>query len=204
MKKIFLVIGIVGLLFTNVNAQGGSTDLRIGIKGGVNLSNIYDTESEDYEANAKFGFVGGAFLAIPVGAYLGFHPEVLFSQKGSRAVGSYMGVIDYEYTRTSNFIDVPLLIAFKPTPVITILAGPQYSYLIKQKDVIKSGSFTDEQEEEFENDNLRYRRYRRRRQNSFWHGVYLPRRHRVRRARRGHSLRGERNRTDRERRQSRL
>jgi hypothetical protein len=66
-----------------------------------------------------------------------------------------MGVIDYEYTRTSNFIDVPLLIAFKPTPVITILAGPQYSYLIKQKDVIKSGSFTDEQEEEFENDNLR-------------------------------------------------
>jgi hypothetical protein len=155
MKKIFLVIGIVGLLFTNVNAQGGSTDLRIGIKGGVNLSNIYDTESEDYEANAKFGFVGGAFLAIPVGAYLGFHPEVLFSQKGSRAVGTYMGVIDYEYTRTSNFIDVPLLIAFKPTPVITILAGPQYSYLIKQKDVIKSGSFTDEQEEEFENDNLR-------------------------------------------------
>ena len=155
MKKIFLLIGIVGLLFTNVNAQGGSADLRIGIKGGLNLSNIYDTESENYDANAKFGFVGGAFLAIPIGQYLGFHPEVLFSQKGCRAVGTYMGVIDYEYTRTSNFIDVPLLFAFKPGPIITLLAGPQYSYLVKQKDVIRSGDFTDEQEEEFENNNLR-------------------------------------------------
>ncbi|MBI9068898.1 MAG: PorT family protein [Salinivirgaceae bacterium] len=158
MKKIILMLGVVALISFNSSAQNGSSDtrkdLKIGIKGGLNLSNVYDTKSENYDANAKFGFVAGGFLAIPLGQYLGFHPELLFSQKGCRAEGTILG-IDYEYTRTSNFIDVPLLIAFKPTAQLALVAGPQYSYLLKQKDEIKSGTFTDEQVTEFDNDDLR-------------------------------------------------
>jgi hypothetical protein len=156
MKKIILLIGVVALFTFKAEAQNSSSEnIRIGVKGGLNLSNIYDTKSENYEADAKFGFVLGGFLAIPIGPYLGFQPEVLFSQKGCRATGTAMGVIDYEYTLTSNFIDVPLLIALKPIAQVTFLAGPQYSYLLSQQIVIKSGDFTQEQEEEFENDNLR-------------------------------------------------
>ncbi len=151
-------MGAVALTFLSTSAQSSysdtRSDLKMGIKAGFNLANIYDEESENYDAGPKFGFVGGVFIAIPIGQYLGFHPEVLFSQKGCRADGTYMG-IDYEYTRTSNFIDVPLLFAFKPSALITLVAGPQYSYLLSQKDVVKTGSFTEEQEAEFENDNLR-------------------------------------------------
>ena len=43
----------------------------------------------------------------------------------------------------------------KPSSFFTIVAGPQYSYLVKQKDVFENGITTIEQENEFENDNLR-------------------------------------------------
>ncbi|MBN2756893.1 MAG: PorT family protein [Bacteroidales bacterium] len=155
MKKIILMIVSV-IFMTNIsNAQVSNqrTKLNFGIKGGLNFSNVYDTKSEDFSADSKRGFVAGVFVAIPIGKYLGFHPEVLFSQKGYKASGTY--IIDYKFIRTSNFIDVPLLFEFKPTEMLTLVAGPQYSYLTKQTDEFTSGDFTDEQVEEFENDNLR-------------------------------------------------
>jgi hypothetical protein len=159
MKKIILMIVSVIFMANISNAQDNISDsrskLNYGIKAGLNLSNVYDTQSEDYNADPKIGFVTGVFVAIPIGKFLGFHPEILFSQKGYQASGTYLGFMDYEFTRTSNFIDLPLLIAFKPTEMVTIVAGPQYSYLIKQKDEITSGDFTDQQVEDFENDNLR-------------------------------------------------
>ncbi|MGM0407799.1 MAG: porin family protein [Bacteroidota bacterium] len=159
MKKMILMIVSV-IFMTNIsNAQENVSDSRsklsYGIKAGLNISTVYDTQSEDFNADPKLGFVTGVFVAIPIGKYLGFHPEILFSQKGYKASGTYMGFIDYEFTRTSNFIDLPLLISFKPTEMFTLVAGPQYSYLIQQRDEITSGDFTDQQEEDFENDNLR-------------------------------------------------
>ncbi|MDK2979145.1 MAG: hypothetical protein PWP52_1859 [Bacteroidales bacterium] len=149
------VILIANISNAQENASDSRSTLSYGIKAGLNLSNVYDTQSEDFNADSKLGFVAGAFIAIPVGKYLGFHPEILFSQKGYKASGTYLGMMEYEFTRTSNFIDLPLLISFKPSEMFTVVAGPQYSYLIKQKDEFTSGDFTDQQEEDFENDNLR-------------------------------------------------
>jgi len=44
-----------------------------------------------------------------------------------------------------------LLLALKPSGYFTILAGPQYSFLLKQKDVFANVA----QEQEFDNDNIR-------------------------------------------------
>jgi hypothetical protein len=157
-KIIFMIMSVI--LIANIsNAQENVSDSRsklsYGIKAGLNLSNVYDIKSEDFDADSKLGFVTGVFVTIPIGKYLGFHPEILFSQKGYKASGTYLGMMDYEFTQTSNFIDLPLLISFKPSEMFTVVAGPQYSYLIKQKDEFTSGDFTDQQEEDFENDNLR-------------------------------------------------
>lgn len=149
------VIFMANISIAQENISDSRSTLNYGIKAGFNLSTVYDTQSEDFNADPKLGFVTGVFVAIPIGKYLGFHPEMLFSQKGYKATGTYMGFIDYEFTRTSNYIDLPLLISFKPTEMLTLVAGPQYSYLLKQSDKITSGDFTDEQEEDFENDNLR-------------------------------------------------
>ena len=129
-------------------------DVMFGIKAGANLANVYDTKAQDFKADAKVGFAGGAFICIPIGTYLGVQPEVLFSQKGFRATGSAFGST-YDVTRTSDFIDVPLFITFKPSPFVTLMAGPQYSFLTRQTDVFTNTIMTTEQQKNFNNDNIR-------------------------------------------------
>ena len=147
-----LIITLALICYTiSVNAQSG---IAFGAKAGVNVSNVYDSQTEDFNAEAKVGFAGGAFLSIPLGKFLGVQPEILFSQKGFRAKGRIIAT-DYELTRTSNYVDVPLLLTLRPIPVLTIVAGPQYSYLISQKSVFKSAGATVAQTDEFENDDLR-------------------------------------------------
>jgi len=139
-------------------AQGGDNDNReeflFGLKAGANFSNVYDSKSEDFDADGKMGFAGGVQLSIPITKFIGLQPEVLFSQKGFKGSGVFLGT-DYSFKRTTSYIDIPLQLALKPSQFFTILVGPQYSYLIKQKDEFNSSFFSDSQEEEFDNDNIR-------------------------------------------------
>lgn len=130
-----------------------SEKISIGVKAGANISNVYDTQGDEFDADAKLGFTAGAFVQIPLGRFLGFHPEILFSQKGYQGTGSILGS-DYNYTRTTNFIDVPLLIALKASPFVTFLVGPQYSYLVSQKYYLHTALGDVTEEEHFENENL--------------------------------------------------
>jgi hypothetical protein len=156
MKK-FLLIITVALMAISVKAQE-RTDVRdkllFGLKLGVNTSNIYDSQGQSLKTDAKLGFAAGAFLAIPIGKYLGIQPELLFSQRGFHASGVFIGST-YDLTRTTNFLDIPVLFAFKPSEFLTIVAGPQYSYLMKQTDVFTNGTTSILQEQQFENENAR-------------------------------------------------
>lgn len=158
MKKLILVFAFATFIFGNVFAQTSNVDFRekisFGIKAGVNLSNVYDSQGEQFNADPKLGLAAGIFVALPLGKYFGVQPEILFSQKGYKGTGSLLGS-SYSYSYTSNYIDVPLLFAFKPVSLITILAGPQYSFLVKDTYTFNSALINLEQENEFENDNIR-------------------------------------------------
>lgn len=158
MKKAIIMIAFIALSINNSIAQSSSTDDRekifFGIKIGTNYSNVYDSEGEDFVADAKFGLAGGAFVSIPLGKFIGIQPEVMFSQKGFKSSGTFLGT-SYKTTRTTDYLDVPILFAIKPLPIVTVLFGPQYSYLMKQKDEFTGGSLSSTQEEEFTNDNIR-------------------------------------------------
>ncbi len=158
MKK-FLLFSIVAIFTVQgISAQETKIDdvsgIHFGFKVGVNRSNIYDSKSQNFSDKAKLGFAGGAFLAIPFGKYFGIQPEVLFSQKGFKASGEVLGQ-PYNFTRTLNFIDVPIFLAIKPFSFVTILAGPQLSYLTSQKDAFDNTLYSSSQEQQFQNTNLR-------------------------------------------------
>lgn len=158
MKKILLITFVLAFVFSTINAQDSGGDLRkklqVGLKVGTNYSNVYDTKGEDFIADPKFGIVTGVFLKLPIGKILGFQPEILFSQKGFKSSGTFL-MIPYRYRRTSSFIDVPLLISLKPINQVNILIGPQYSYLIYEKDQFLSGNLSLDQKKEFDNTNIR-------------------------------------------------
>jgi len=158
MKKLILLTAAALMLSMYSNAQGTSLDTReqfkLGIKLGGNFANVYDAHGEKFQADGKLGFAGGGFMSIPAGKFLGVQPEIMFSQKGFKATGTFLGS-NFGLTRTKNFLDIPLLAAIKPSETVSIFIGPQFSFLINQTDRHKSTNFTIEQTQEFENDNIR-------------------------------------------------
>ena len=159
MKKAIIMIAFVAFATTSLKAQTTSTtdnraNLTFGLKAGANFSNVYDSQGENFVADGKIGFAGGAFVVIPLGKVFGIQPEVLYSQKGFKSSGTFLGTA-YSMTRTTDFIDVPLLVSIKPVEYVSILFGPQFSYLLKQTDDFTGGSLNATQQQEFENDDLR-------------------------------------------------
>lgn len=140
------------------NDRNADTDVRerihFGVKAGLNSSNVYDSQDEEFNTDPKLGLAVGVFVTVPIGRFLGVQPELLFSQKGFKASGQLLGGA-YDFKRTTNYIDVPLFVTLKPIPLLTILAGPQYSYLMKRTDEYTVGTTDIVQQEAFENQNLR-------------------------------------------------
>ena len=154
MKKNIISMLALILMANTLTAQSSSSQIHIGVKAGLNYSNIYDSQGEKYTADGKIGFAAGGFVSIPLGGLLGIQPEILFSQKGFQATSSILGS-NVTLTRTTNYIDVPIFLSLKPSQMLTILVGPQYSYLIKQNDVFTNPIVDITVNQDFNTDNIR-------------------------------------------------
>lgn len=158
MNKIFFTAILLSFAFVTgkINAQSDFNErVVVGLKAGINSSNVYDEQGEDFEGDAKLGFAAGGFLSIPLGSFLGIQPEVMYSQKGFERSGTIL-FQNYTFTRTTNHLDIPIQLQVKPVPFLTILAGPQFSYLLSSKDELKiNDSSAAVNEDEFDNDNPR-------------------------------------------------
>ena len=128
--------------------------ISIGGRAGINVSNVWDATGENFVADPKTGFAGGIFIGIPMGKYLGIQPEILYSQKGFRGAGTILAA-PYTFSKTTTFIDIPLQLALKPASFLTLVAGPQFSYLIREKNEFTFGGNAAEQEQAFAADNIR-------------------------------------------------
>lgn len=138
---VVLVLFLASIGFAQTTTIDSGNQLKLGLKAGLNLSNIYDKQNQEYVADNKAGVFGGVYLSIPLGKSIGFQPEILYSQKGFKGSGNVLGV-DYDFSRTSNFIDIPLQIQIKPIEFVTILAGPQFSYLLDTKNEFNGSTDT--------------------------------------------------------------
>jgi hypothetical protein len=156
MKKVLFITLIIVIATNYAFAQQKSTanKLTLGIKIGVNYSNVYDSQGENFVADPKFGLATGVVASIPIAGFFGFQPELLYSQKGFKATGTLLGS-NYSYTRTTNYLDIPLLLAFKPSTHFTLLVGPQFSFLLSEKNEYTSAAVNTAQETQFNNDNVR-------------------------------------------------
>lgn len=147
-----LVIAAIGS--TVAQSSDARQNFYLGIKAGYNISNVYDTQGGALDANSKLGFTAGLFATLPLNRFIGVQPEILFSERGFRGTGELLGS-SYQLTRTTSYIDLPLLLAIKPNRFVTLLGGPQFSYTLKQKDVFVNSASSVQQEQEFKTDNIR-------------------------------------------------
>jgi hypothetical protein len=130
-KKLFGIsfLAIALFLVTNFAQAQDDTQARFGIKGGLNLTNLYIDDVNDEKA--KFGLHGGLWMKAPVGEFFAIQPELIWSSKGTK-IGSYNNIPftqDGEVRFNLNYIDLPVLGSVTLGP-ISIQAGPYVSYLI--------------------------------------------------------------------------
>jgi hypothetical protein len=157
LRLLSLFLAIIFPIVTSAQIFNANIDYSktpsFGIKAGTNLSNVYDAQGEEFEADAKMGLAAGVFLTLPITSHFGLQPELLLSQKGYKGAGSFLGS-EYSFTRTTNFIDVPIYLTFRTGEFLSFLFGPQYSYLISQNYTFKSDIVDISRDEHFENENL--------------------------------------------------
>ena len=100
---------------------------KFGIKGGLNLANLYIDNVKDQ--NVKAGFVGGVFAKLPVSKGLSIQPELLYSNKGAQA--TYDNGIQGQgvYRFNLNYIELPLTLVVNVVKNFNIHFGGYAAYL---------------------------------------------------------------------------
>ena len=133
MKKFVVVLMMALLMISPANAQ-----VRLGIKGGMNLSKLtFDKDVVSSNNRAGF-FVGPIFYVdLPFLPGFGFDLAAIYDRKGT----TMTAVIDdqkYEKKGYVQFLDVPIDINYKISFTrgfaIYGSTGPQFSFNLKQDD----------------------------------------------------------------------
>lgn len=126
-RNLSLLVGAVAIsliTFTKAEAQYA----RAGIKGGLNLSNLYVNEADD--DNARIGWHAGLYGQIFASEAFAIQPEVNFSTKGTGVTRVDATSAKYESNFNLNYIDIPILAVFKLGRAAEIHVGPYWSYLL--------------------------------------------------------------------------
>jgi hypothetical protein len=116
--------------FGMLHAQDNNVNTEFGVKGGFNMSNLYNNNADD--ENILYGFNAGVYATLPISDFIAIQPEILFTTKGAE--------LEYDNAFVSgtgkfklNYIEVPLLVRVNVTKNFNIHAGGYASYLVSSK-----------------------------------------------------------------------
>lgn len=110
-----------------------------GIKGGINLNNLYVDNVTDQ--NMKVGANVGLYAKLPVATGFAVQPEITYSMKGSQTTyNSVLGSGKYRFNL--DYLEVPVAAVVNIAPNFNIHAGPYVAFLLsaKVKDVDANGT----------------------------------------------------------------
>lgn len=144
MKNHILILVIS--VFISFAAIAQDNNFRLGIKGGLNLSNLNSEDTDD--ENMRAGFHAGIFSKIPLTENISFQPELTYSIKGAKLEYNntvFSGKADFRL----DYVDITALAVFNITPNLNIHAGPYVGLLSLAKiknDTDNSSAFDFEEE----------------------------------------------------------
>lgn len=134
MKKIFFA----ALFFC---AGAVSAQSSMGVKGGVNLANVYGNDVEG--ANILAAFSGGVFEHFNFAGLLAVQPELIYDGEGAKGDGA---------TLSLGYIDIPVMVQLKTPVGFYAEAGPQIGVLVSAK--AKADGESDNVSGDFKRTNL--------------------------------------------------
>ena len=110
MKKIYFYCFVLLLLSQTSFAQ----DIRFGIKGGINLCDLYGPD-EPVNLNKDFAYKGGFYLDIRTGEYLSLIVEIEYSQYKFHFTENIQNVENSILTvkEKNHYISIPAMLRYK-------------------------------------------------------------------------------------------
>jgi Outer membrane protein beta-barrel domain len=153
-SKQFLVLSIVLMLFTTSGAYAQLfQSVHYGVRAGLDGDKI---SGRSFTGKLNGGVTLGGYAELNFNNSWGIQPELnyhLLTSETTDAFNSiYQGVTGTNVQL--NYVELPVLLFFKPTPELSIMLGPQYSYLFAQtQNLLPSGGQLANQEP-FEKNNI--------------------------------------------------
>ncbi|MFT3824557.1 MAG: porin family protein [Chitinophagaceae bacterium] len=129
MKSLFTLALLLTLTTTITRAQSW----HYGLKAGLTLSNI---DGNGMSSKVKPGFQIGGFAERTFNSKWSIQPELMFSQSVVTRNDEFLKYYNTEGRSGTKdkvslwYVAVPVLVRYNITPVISVLAGPQYGILV--------------------------------------------------------------------------
>jgi outer membrane protein with beta-barrel domain len=142
-KTLVLAFALLTVSVMKTQAQG----FHIGVKAGANIFKVNGT---NFDQGFQFGYNVGAFAEINFPGAWGIQPELLFNQTNYHTGSNFNSIFPQGVNDVKgklNYLSIPLLLSFKPIPLLTLQAGPQFGILLNNdeslvnngKDAFKKG-----------------------------------------------------------------
>ena len=137
-RKILTLFTASMMTVTFVSAQS----IKLGVKMGATT---YKIDGVSFSDQFKWGYHVGGTAELMFSKTFGIQPEVLFNQSNTQTGYSF----DTLYRSLNpgtikgvklNYMSIPVLLNWRPSPFITFQAGPQFSILMsKERTLLKDG-----------------------------------------------------------------
>lgn len=128
MKKFFGLLGLTTMsLFYSQS---------FGVKGGLNISTV-SKDNGWKDTNSKLGYFAGVYMHATVNEVFSIQPELLYNNMGVKYDNGKLS-----HTLNLNYLAMPVMFQFQPLPKLYLEAGPQFSYLIGNKNKYDSNNKT--------------------------------------------------------------
>ena len=121
--KTILSVALATILFT---ATATAQNVNIGIKGGLNITNLNDDNGTTYDS--KIGFNVGLLGHIHLAPQLALQPELLYSLQGAKYT-----VSNVETNINLGYLNIPLNVQYMFDNGFRLQAGPQIGLLMNAK-----------------------------------------------------------------------
>jgi len=149
MKKIILPLAI---MLSMITAGAFAQHLKFGIKVGTDIKKL---TGKSFDDQFSYGYHVGAFTEIGFTSKFGIQPELYFSQVNIDTSSHFSDIYNVNnYKQISRaqlkYINIPILLSYKPNKYVSLQAGPQYSILMNNsntilqngRDAFKKGDFS--------------------------------------------------------------
>ena len=112
MKKLIVTITALIILMTSDHAAANDSDMKFGVKAGVNLASWSLEDPQGFDQKMKMGFAFGPTLNYKIQDKLFLNVDAVFSQKGATLEKSEGGQT-VTNTASATYISVPAAVSYK-------------------------------------------------------------------------------------------